>query len=139
MAQVSVETFTQFVTDAPAAAAPSSGDYLALIQGGVTKRLDASQISGGGSTVLVTSGNYQVVNGVGFVEVKKTVGAATTITLPPSPVDNAVVTVKDGKGDAGTNAITITGGTIDGLLSTIIRQAFGAVSLRWDGTQWRLF
>jgi len=49
--------------------------------------------------------------------------------------------VKDGKGDAATNNITITsaGGTIDGSTSYVISTNYGTVHFITDGTEWFLY
>jgi len=75
------------------------------------------------------------------IEINKTVGAATQVTLPPSPAVGEYVTVKDGKGDAATNNITVIGAssaTIDGQSSYVIQANYGAVMLRWNGTEWKV-
>lgn len=84
----------------------------------------------------VTSGNYTVVN-ESLIVVDKTSGAATTITLPSSPVDGRCIVVKDGKGDAATNNITISHATdtIDGAASYTISENYGSVMLEYDSTQ----
>ena len=48
--------------------------------------------------------------------------------------------VKDGKGDAGVNPITITsaGGSIDGATSIVINSNYGALVFASDGTDWYL-
>lgn len=83
---------------------------------------------------LVTTGNYTVVAEAAVV-VNKTVGAATTITLPPSQAAGSPlreVIVQDAKGDAGTNNITIVpagSDTINGGSSYAIAANYGRVSI----------
>lgn len=82
----------------------------------------------------VLSGNYTVVN-ESVVVVNKTVGAPTTITLPPSQSALGQVReliVIDGKGDANTNNITISpagADTINGGASFTLSANYGVVRL----------
>lgn len=83
---------------------------------------------------IVTTGNYTVVN-ESLVIVNKTVGAATTITLPPSltsPLGIRQLIVEDGKGDAATNNITITAAgtdTINGAATYVLSLNYGQATL----------
>jgi hypothetical protein len=84
--------------------------------------------------ILTAAGGYTVVN-ESLIVVNKTVGAATTITLPPSgAVPNTtgqirVVQIVDGKGDANSNNITIAAAgtdTINGGATVVgVSAAFG--------------
>ena len=71
--------------------------------------------------------------------VDQAVAAAFTVLLPATPPKNTIVQVKDGKGDAATNAITIDGNgqQIDGAATTSISTDYGAVYLGYDGSEWR--
>lgn len=92
-----------------------------------------------------TAGTFVFGNEQG-VFVKKAVGAASAVTLPPppsGPLVNISVLVVDAKGDAATNNITITpatvGGvtpTIDGAANLVIAANFGVAALVWNGTEW---
>jgi hypothetical protein len=75
-----------------------------------------------GTAVILPTDNKVVIN--------KTVGAATAVTLPSNPL-NRNYTIKDGKGDAATNNITITNpaGNIDGSATFVISTNYGA----WTG------
>jgi hypothetical protein len=55
----------------------------------------------------ITAGNVAVLASDGLIKINKTVGAATTVTLPASSSKNGPVKIVDWKGDAGTNNITI--------------------------------
>jgi hypothetical protein len=84
---------------------------------------------------IVTSGGYTVVN-ESIVIVNKTVGAATTITLPPSLASNPPqvreIIIADGKGDAATNNITVNPNgtdTINGLTTFVMTRNYGNLSL----------
>lgn len=81
--------------------------------------------------VTVTAADYTV-------EVNKTTGAATAVNLPATPVTGQHFYIKDGKGDAATNNITVTpaAGNIDGSATYVINQAYGAVEIQYDGTKW---
>ncbi len=90
--------------------------------------------------VLTASGNYTLVNEAAFVA-NKTSGAATTVTLPKSPRKGRTVEIKDGKGDAGTNNITVNTSdskTIDGATSYVIAVNYGGMKLRYNGTEWNV-
>ena len=93
--------------------------------------------------VMTAAGNYTMTNEQ-LLLIKKTVGQATTVTLPPppsSPLIYQVVMVGDAKGDAATNNITIQGAaaaTIDGAASFVISTNYGTAKLVWNGTEWTL-
>lgn len=92
-------------------------------------------------TVKTTAGNVTCAD-ESLVIVNKASGTATTVTLPPtaSLLTGQRVTIKDGKGDAATNPITIVpaAGTIDGAASSIINQAYGFAAFDYNGTEWGL-
>lgn len=71
------------------------------------------------------------------------VAAAVYLQLPAASAATAYYdyVVKDAKGDAGTNNITITtaGGTIDGSASYVISANYGTVHFITDGTEWFLY
>ena len=72
-----------------------------------------------------------------------TSAAAVYLRLPAASAAVAYqdYVVKDGKGDAATNNITITsaGGTIDGSTSYVISTNYGTVHFITDGTEWFLY
>lgn len=82
--------------------------------------------------ITVTTADYLVI-------VNKTAGAASAVALPAG-VSGQVFVVKDGKGDAAANNITITpaAGTIDGAATNVISTNYGKVSLLYNGTQWNV-
>jgi hypothetical protein len=86
----------------------------------------------GAITVSKTDDHVLIVN--------KATGAATTVNLFAAPETGADVIVKDGKGDAATNNITIVPaiGNIDGSLNYIINTNFGSVRLIYNGTIWNV-
>jgi hypothetical protein len=71
------------------------------------------------------------------VIVNKTVGAATTVNLPAGVTKRRYI-IKDGKGDAAANNITITpaAGTIDGAATLVINTNYGRATIIYNGTQW---
>lgn len=72
------------------------------------------------------------------ISVDKTVGAASAVALISSPAAGRAVKIKDGKGDANSNNITITpaAGNIDGAGTYVINVAYGGVLLQYDGVKW---
>lgn len=72
--------------------------------------------------------------------VNQTSGAAITVNLPANPIAGQTHTVKDGKGDAGTNNITVTpaSGNIDGLSTYVIRVNYQSATFVYNGTQWNV-
>lgn len=87
---------------------------------------------------IITAAGAVTVNSTdNIIIINKTVGAATTVNLPVG-VTNTVFTIKDGKGDALVNNITITpaSGNIDGLANYVINLNGGFVKFIYNGTQW---
>lgn len=66
------------------------------------------------------------------------VAGAVAVTLPASPAIGQRVTVKDGKGDAGSNNITVApaAGNVDGSASHVISSNYGAQDYVYNGTEW---
>lgn len=90
--------------------------------------------------VVTAAGTVTVTNTDGLVVVNKTTGAATTVVLPGSPYTGQIVVIKDGKGDAYINNITIipASGTIDGEGSFVMASDYQAVMLIYNGTGWNV-
>lgn len=87
---------------------------------------------------ISTSGNVTMTNNDFMIIVNNTVGAATTVTLPTSPSLGQGAMVKDGKGDASINNITVTGGLIDGNTSITFDNSFESMAVIWNGTSWNI-
>jgi hypothetical protein len=90
------------------------------------------------TTVLTAAGNYSFLPYDVLVVVNKTVGAATTVTLPANPQTGRIAMVKDGKGDAAANNITVQGaaGNIDGAATYVMNANYRGLLLAYNGTQW---
>ena len=91
-------------------------------------------------TVVTIGSTYSVQLLDYVVVVNKASGSATAVTLPSGPNQGRAVVIKDGKGDAATNNITVTpaSGNIDGASSYVIRTNHGGIIAVYDGTQWEL-
>ena len=85
------------------------------------------------ATIALTTSNY-------FLCVNKTVGAATSVTLPAATGTGQLFIIKDCKGDANSNNITVTptAGNIDGAGTAVINTAYGVAGFIWNGTNWNL-
>lgn len=79
---------------------------------------------------------YQVLSTDNAIIVNTT--TARTITAPAAPATGFTFIIKDGTGNAGTNAITIQGNghNIDGQTSFTIQTNSGFASFLYNGTQW---
>lgn len=91
--------------------------------------------------VVTAAGAVTMASTDDIVVVDKTVAAATTVNLISSPTTGTTQVIKDGKGDALTNNITLTpaAGTIDGAASYVINTNYGAVIVVYNGNEWSLF
>jgi hypothetical protein len=72
-----------------------------------------------------------------------TTGGAFSVQLPNAPTTGRIFTVKDGKGDAGTNHLTVTtvGGAvnIDGATTYVISTNYGSAQFIFNGTSYEVF
>ncbi len=75
-----------------------------------------------------------------FYFVNASNSTAKTINLPANPTANNYVVIKDKKGDAATNNITISGNgkLIDGVSSILINVNNQAYTLKYDGAAWNI-
>lgn len=87
----------------------------------ITTALLSLLLGGGGQPTIITSGaSYDSVATDGRILVNKTIGSATTINLLGGASYVGPVLVKDLKGDADVNPITVTfPGTFDGVASPL--------------------
>lgn len=93
-------------------------------------------------TVQTATSGSSVAMTATMLLINKASGSATAVTLPAAPVTvTQTYTIKDQRGDASTNNITITdpnGALIDGQSSVIINVSRQSLSLVWDGSTWSL-
>lgn len=89
-------------------------------------------VTAAGAVTITTADNVVILN--------KTSGAATVANLPAAPAAGSVYIIKDGKGDADTNPITLTpnAGTIDGQSTAVINVPYGALTVVYSGTEWSI-
>lgn len=87
-----------------------------------------------------TSGTLTISDTDNVVVVNKTVAGATAGSIPAPGLRNRAFVVKDGKGDAAANNITLTpaSGTIDGAATRVISANYGVVTLVDNGTEWNV-
>ena len=131
-------------TSAAGAATPVSiGPGLLLASGTLSASSAISGVSINGSSIVAsTSSPYQMAVVDRVVDVNKTTGAATKVLLPTNPSLWVDYTIIDGKGDAVTNNITITGASgtmINGQPSFLMNANNDAITLRAvSATVWRV-
>jgi hypothetical protein len=89
-------------------------------------------VTAAGAVTVATTDDVVIVN--------KTTGATTIVNLPSSPTTGQCFYIKDGKGDAATNNITVTpaAGNIDGSATAVINTAYGYMLVIYNGTQWNI-
>ncbi len=107
--------------------ATSDFNASALFQGGIQFHVE-----------IVTTSPFTATTASVYISVNRTVAGATTVNLPATPNQGQLVFVKDDKGDAGANNITIQGNgkNIDGAGSKVISSNLGVFTLIYNGTQW---
>lgn len=90
--------------------------------------------------IVTSAGNITGLSTDNVIMVNKTVGAPTVVTLPASPTEGCEIIIKDAKGDAFTNNITISAaaGNIDGLTSFILTQNYQSFTFIYNGTEWNV-
>lgn len=109
----------------------SAGEVAYIDKDGKIQRKEQIRVvtAAGAVTVSATTDYCIVVN--------KTTGAATTVNLPAVAAGLTFV-IKDGKGDAATNNITLTpaAGTIDGAATKVMNLNYDSMTVICDGTNW---
>lgn len=82
-----------------------------------------------------------VVAGTDYIVVSNlTTPGAVAVNLPATPATGLTYVIKDGKGDAAANNITITpaAGNIDGAGTLVIAANYGRAVLVYNGTEWNV-
>lgn len=118
------------------------GTGLAVATDGTLSATGTTSAPAGGRSrrTVTVAGPVTVLPTDDVLVIKKTTGAATPVTLETSPADATVHTIKDGRGDANTNPITIfpASGTIDGQTSFVMDSPYGAATFMYTGPEWSL-
>lgn len=116
----------------------AAGTFTTLNTTGIAT-LGGGQVTFG--RVVTASGAVTVATTDYIVCVNKTTGAATTVNLMATPTTWTVIRVKDCKGDAATNNITVTpaAGNIDGASTFVMSVAYQENDFVYNGTQWNAF
>ena len=104
------------------------------VQGALQDLDGAIQNAFGALTEITASGTIEVAASEAGVAINKTTGSATTVQLPAAAARNGLpCIVKDMKGDANTNNITVEpngSDTIDGASADVINVNYGARTYR---------
>jgi hypothetical protein len=74
------------------------------------------------------------------IAINKSTAGATAVTLPAGPTTGDTYTIKDAKGDAAGNNITVspTAGNIDGAATNVINSNYGFRTYTYNGTEWNV-
>jgi trimeric autotransporter adhesin len=127
---------------------PTTGAVVASLNVGHANTFTASQtfnsqtVFGAGTNqklrLVTAAGAINITTADYVVIVKKTTGAATTVDLPGSPTTGDNYVIKDGKGDAHTNNITLVpaSGTIDGASTFVMNTNYASKEVIYNGTEW---
>jgi len=121
------------VTDETGTGALVFGTSPTIANGTYTNSLTTSvRVVTAAGAVTVVANDYVIV-------VNKTVGASTALTLQAG-VSGRTLIIKDGKGDAATNNITISpaAGNIDGAATFVMNVNYGAIKIVYNGTEWNI-
>ena len=88
--------------------------------------------------VITASGGVTALNTDEVVVINKTALETTAVTLMAAPETGKLLHIKDGKGNATTYNITISGNgkNIDGSATFIISGNYASVTIVYNGTQW---
>ena len=76
----------------------------------------------------------------GIIFVNKAVSEPTLVTLPLNPKIGRVVIIKDMKGDADSNFISVqmSGGTVDGLPGFTMSNNYQSMTFAFNGNEWNI-
>lgn len=135
------------ITDMTPGSALTGAELMEAVQSGGTVSLTTAQLATLAQVspqfrklrIVTAAGAITVTTADYLVIVNKSVGAASAVALPAG-VSGQVFVIKDGKGDAGANNITITpaAGTIDGGATLVISSNYGKTTLIYNGVQWNV-
>lgn len=102
--------------------------FVTLAAGGAAR--STRVVTGAGDVTVAVTDDIIVVN--------KASGAATAVNLPASPVTGQSYVIKDGKGDAATNNITVTpaSGNIDGSTTFVMDRNYQSCFVVYTGSEW---
>lgn len=90
--------------------------------------------------VVIAAGAVTVATTDWLVVVNKTVGAATVVNLPATPTTGTEFVIKDGKGDANSNNLTVTpaAGNIDGSGTFVMNVNYQSATFVYNGSSWSI-
>lgn len=90
--------------------------------------------------IITASGPVQMADTDGIIFLNKTASESTLVTLPLAPKSGMIVIVKDMKGDADTNFVTIvmSAGTVDGLPQFVMSNNYQSITFTFNGTEWNI-
>jgi hypothetical protein len=137
-------------SDSTLTISPTTGSVVASLNLGNVNSWTAAQTFGAITTlnngvvnkvrVVIAAGAITVTSADNIIVVNKTSGAATTVNLNATPTTGQTYIIKDGKGDANTNNITITpsSGTIDGASTFVMNTNYSAQKIVYNGTEWSI-
>ena len=111
-------------------AASSNAAAIGTVQSQLGILVPVRTVTSGASVTLLASD--------GVVRIRKSTGSPTAVTLEANPVFGVTHTIKDAKGDAALNPVTITpaSGMIDGATSYVLNTNRQAVTLQYGGDEW---
>jgi hypothetical protein len=114
------------------------GQSLSVASGGGLEWRDTNVIP----PIIINSGSiYNAPDKNLRIVVAKTAGSPTIINLPGTPLAGQEIIVKDGKGDASLNNITVSppsGSVIDGWPNVKMRINWQSLSFMYNGTDWNI-
>lgn len=92
-------------------------------------------------TVFTVGSTWNLAQTDFYAKVMKTSGSATSVNVYSAPAIGQTCIVKDGKGDANNNNITIGAGsyTIDGQSNYVLTQPYESVNLTFTGSEWNVW
>ena len=122
----------------------------AVLNGGLPGTVLTNDGAGNANWQSISTPNHvpvRIIRSAGFVTilesdyviaVNKTVNTSSAVILPANPRIGDAYVIKDAKGDAQVNNITISpsSGTIDGVGTIVISSNYGSVRVVFNGNEW---